>query len=83
MYKCPVCKKYFKKGDLNHAHDESKNLSNTPDKNDDKEPEVHKQLTGTGSDFEQRPKDMENNEPNNSTHDSSDNLNYGGFIQQN
>ena len=61
MYKCPVCKKYFKKGDLNHAHDESKNLSNTPDKNDDKEPEVHKQLTGTGSDFEQRPKDVENN----------------------
>ena len=61
MYKCPLCKKYFKKGDLNHAHDESKNLSNTPDKNDDKEPEVHKQLTGTGSDFEQRPTDMENN----------------------
>ena len=70
MYKCPVCKKYFKKEDLNHSHDKSsKNLSKnySPDekdeKNNDEESEVNKQQqTGTGSDYEQRPtKDMETN----------------------
>ena len=52
MYKCPVCKKYFKKEDLNHSHHDDEEKVR---KNNDEE---------FRSNFEQRmPKDMENNEP--------------------